>query len=107
MGGQVPQEPRRIYTPEGPVLDPGVQPAMGSDATDYRQMVPAEGCSEHWSPALGSIGLDHQGQQVAAALVYEDDGPAFVHGLFSGPASVPLASAGWPPRPAGWHVSAA
>jgi hypothetical protein len=31
MGGQVPQEPRRISTPEGPVLYPGVQPAMGGE----------------------------------------------------------------------------
>jgi hypothetical protein len=33
VGGQLLQEPRRIYTPEGPVLDPGVQPAVGGDAT--------------------------------------------------------------------------
>src|SRR5918992_6336092 len=39
VGGQLLQEPRRIYTPQGPVLDPSVQPAVGGDATDYRQMV--------------------------------------------------------------------
>src|SRR5918992_4212242 len=82
MGAQVPQEPRRIYTPEGPVLYPGVQPALGSNAADHREMVSAEGCPEHWGLAPGGIGLDHQGQQVAAGLVYEDDGPAFVPGLF-------------------------
>src|ERR671915_1052347 len=82
MGGQLLQEPRRIYTPEGPVLHSGVQPTMGSNAADYREMVPAEGCPEHWSLAPRGIGLDHQGQQVAATLVYEDDGPAFLPGLF-------------------------
>ena len=82
VGGPLLQEPRRIYTPEGPVLDPSVQPAMGGDATDYRQMVPAEGYPEHWSLAPGRIGLDHQGQQVATRFVHEDDGPAFVPGLF-------------------------
>jgi hypothetical protein len=107
MGGQVPQEPRRIYTPEGPVLYPGVQPAMGSNTADHRELVPAEGHPEHWSLAPRGIGLYHQGQQVAAGLVYEDDGPAFVPGLFSGRASAPLSSAGWLPRPAGWHVAAA
>src|SRR5918999_1624637 len=75
VGGQPLQEPRRIYTPEGPVLDPSVQPAVGGDATDYRQMVSAEGYPEHRSLALGCIGLDHQGQQVATRLVHEDDGP--------------------------------
>src|ERR687892_724374 len=29
-----------------------------------------------------AIPVDHQGQQVAAGLVYEDDGPAFLPGLF-------------------------
>jgi hypothetical protein len=82
VGGQLLQEPRRIYTPEGPVLDPSVQPALGGDATDYRQMVPAEGCPEHWSLASGGIGLDHHGQQVATRFVHEDDGPAFIPGLF-------------------------
>src|ERR671918_723855 len=82
VGGQLLQEPRRIYTPEGPVLYPGVQPAMGGDATDYRQMVSAEGYPEHRGLAPGGIGLDYQGQQVAAGLVYKDDGPAFVSGLF-------------------------
>src|SRR5688500_7460159 len=53
VGGQRLEEPRRIYPPEGPVLDPSVQPAMGGDATDYRQMVPAEGHPEHWSLAPG------------------------------------------------------
>jgi hypothetical protein len=76
-----------------------VQPALVSNAADYRQMVPAEGCPEHWGFAPRGIGLDHQGQQVAAALVYEDDGPAFLPGLFSGRASFPLSSAGWPPVP--------
>src|SRR5918992_3773908 len=47
MGGQLLQEPRRIYPPEGPVLYPSVQPAMGGDATDYRQMVPAEWYPDH------------------------------------------------------------
>src|ERR671918_976174 len=82
VGGQLLQEPRRIYTTERPVLYPGVQPAMGGDTTDYRQMVPAEWCPEHWSLAPGGIGLDHQGQQVATRFVHEDDGPAFVPGLF-------------------------
>jgi hypothetical protein len=45
-------------------------------------MVPTEGHPEHWSLAPRGIGLDHQGQQVAAGLVYEDDGPAFLPGLF-------------------------
>src|SRR5918992_3707892 len=82
LGGQVPQERRPTYTPEGPVLYPGVQPALGSNAADHREMVSAEGCPEHWGLAPGGIGLDHQGQQVAAGLVYEDDAPAFVPGLF-------------------------
>src|SRR5918996_1738767 len=82
VGGQLLQEPRRIYTPQGPVLDPSMQPAVAGDATDYRQMVSAEGYPEHRSLALGCIGLDHQGQQVATRLVHEDDGPAFVPGLF-------------------------
>jgi hypothetical protein len=82
VGGQLLQEPRRIYTPEGPVLYPSVQPAMGGDATDYRQMVSAEWYPEHWSLAPGRIGLDHQGQQVATRFVHEDDGPTFVPGLF-------------------------
>ena len=107
VGGQLLQEPRRIYTLEGPVLDPSVQPALGGDATDYRQMVSAEWYPEHWSLAPGRIGLDHQGQQVATRLVYEDDGPALVPAFFECQASAPLSSAGWLPRPAGWHVSAA
>src|ERR671916_1929388 len=45
-------------------------------------MVPAEGCPEHWSLAPRGIGLDHHGQQVATRFVHEDDGPAFVPGLF-------------------------
>src|SRR5918999_6404651 len=73
MGGQVPLEPRRICPSEGPVLDLGVQPAMSGDATDYRQMVPAQWYPEHWSMAHGGIGLDHQGQQVATRL--PTDGP--------------------------------
>jgi hypothetical protein len=32
VGGQVPQEAGRIPAAEGPVLYPGVQPAMGGDA---------------------------------------------------------------------------
>src|ERR671918_758765 len=81
VGGQVLEEAGRILAPEGTVLHSGVQPAMGGNATNHREMVPAEGCPEHRSPALGSIGLDHQGQQVAAALVYEDDGPAYLGGV--------------------------
>src|ERR687891_1503285 len=42
VGGQVPQETGRIPTTEGPVPYLGVQPAMGGDAADHRQMVPAE-----------------------------------------------------------------
>src|SRR5918999_1622701 len=106
VGGPLLQEPRRIYTPEGPVLDPSVQPAMGGDATDYQQMVPAQWYPEHWSLAPGRIGLDHQGQQVATRFVHEDDGPAFVPGLFGARASASLSSAGWLLRPAvardGW-----
>src|ERR687895_1520692 len=82
VGGQLLQEPRRIYTLEGPVLYPSVQPAMGGDATDYRPMVPAEWYPEHWSLTPRGIGLDHHGQQVATRFVHEDDGPAFVPGLF-------------------------
>src|SRR5919106_2901178 len=100
VGGQLLQEPRRIYTPEGPVLYPSVQPALGGDATAYRQMVPAEGYPEHWSLAPGRIGLDHQGQQVATRFVHEDDGPAFVPGLFGARGSASLSSAGWLLRPA-------
>src|ERR687896_1601967 len=99
VGGQVSQEAGGIPAAEGPVLYPGVQPAMGSNAADHREMVPAEGCPEHWGLASGGIGLDHQGQQVAAGLVYEDDAPAFLPGLFSGRASAPLSSAGWLLRP--------
>ena len=97
VGGQVPQEAGRIPAAEGPVLHPGVQPAMGGDTADHRQVVPAEGHPEHWGLTPGGIGLEHQGQQVAAGLIYKDDGPAFVSGLFSGRASAPLSSAGWPP----------
>jgi hypothetical protein len=61
---------------------------------DHRPVVPAEGYPEHWGLAPGGIGLEHQGQQVAAGLIYKDDGPAFVSGLFSGRASAPLSSAG-------------
>src|SRR5918998_3656295 len=100
MGDQVPQEPRRIYTSEGPALDLGVQPAMSGDATDYREMVPAQWYPEHWTLAPGRIGLDHQGQQVATRFVHEDDGPAFVPGLFGARASASLSSAGWLLRPA-------
>src|SRR5918999_6616119 len=82
VGGQLLQEPCRIYPLEGPVLDPSVQPAMGGDATNYRQMVSAEWYPEYWSLAPGRIGLNYQGQQVATRLVHEDDGPAFVPGLF-------------------------
>src|SRR5919106_1651954 len=42
VGGQVPQETGCIPTTEGPVLYLGVQPAMGGDAADHRQMIPAE-----------------------------------------------------------------
>jgi hypothetical protein len=107
VGGQAPEETGGIPTTEGPVLRPGVQPAMRSDAAGHREMVPAEGRPEHWGLASGGIGLDHQGQQVAAGLVYEDDGSAFLPGLFSRRASAPLSSAGWLPRPAGWRVSGA
>src|ERR671918_2952692 len=82
VGGQVPQEPSRIPTTEGPVLYLGVQPAMGGDAADHRQMIPAERGPEKRGLAPGGIGPYHQGQQVTAGLVYEDDGSAFVPGLF-------------------------
>src|SRR5919106_2930888 len=82
VGSQVLEEAGRIFAPEGPVLYPGVQPTMVGDAADHREMVPAQGRPEHRGLAPGGIGLDHQGQQVAAGLVYEDDGPAFVLGLF-------------------------
>src|SRR5919106_4585794 len=65
------------------------------------------GAPEKRGLAPGGIGLYHQGQQVAAGLVYEDHGPVFVPGLFSGQASAPLSSAGWRLRPVGWHVSEA
>jgi hypothetical protein len=39
-----------------------VQPALGSDATDYRQVIPAEGHPEHWSLAPGGQDLCPQGQ---------------------------------------------
>src|ERR687891_675150 len=82
VSGQVPQETGRIPTTEGPVLYLGVQPAMGGDAADHRQMVPAERGPEKRGLAPGGIGPYHQGQQVTAGLVYEDDGSAFVPGLF-------------------------
>src|ERR687892_394349 len=82
VGGQVPQEAGHILAPEGPVLHPGVQPPMVGDAADHREMVPAQRCAEDRGLTPGSVGLDHQGQQVAAGLVYEDDGPAFLPGLF-------------------------
>src|ERR687892_1857472 len=40
------------------------------------------GAPEKRRLAPGGIGLYHQGQQVTAGLVYEDDGSAFVPGLF-------------------------
>src|SRR5918996_835779 len=107
VGGQVPQETGCIPTTEGPVLYLGVQPAMGGDAADHRQMIPAERGPEKRGLAPGGIGPYPQGKQVTAGLVYEDDGSAFVPGLFSGQASAPLSSAGWRLRPAGWHVSEA
>src|ERR687895_794589 len=55
---------------------------MVGNAADHREMVSAEGRLEHGRPAPGGIGLDHQGQQVAAGLIYEDAGPAFLPSLF-------------------------
>jgi hypothetical protein len=55
-------------------------------------MVPAEGCPQHWGLASGGIGLDHQGQQVAAGLIYEDVVWLSSRALFSGRASAPLSS---------------
>ena len=82
VGGQVLEEAGRILAPEGTVLHSSGQPALGGNAANPREMVPAEGRPEPRSPALGRIGLDDQRQQVAAGLVYEDDGPAFLLGLF-------------------------
>ena len=56
MGGQLLQEAGRILAWEGTVLHSGVQPAMGGNAANHREMVPAEGCPEHWGFALGGIG---------------------------------------------------
>jgi hypothetical protein len=82
MTQQVLQETNDILATVGPVLDTQVQVPVGSDAADGREMIPSERHLQDRRLSSGSVGAHHRGEQVEAALVYPEEGSAFLLGLF-------------------------
>ena len=82
MKQQVIEEPNDVLTLVGPVLDTQVQVAARGDGADGREVIPCEWHLEDGGLTPGGVGPHHRGQEVEAALVYPEDGPAFLLGLF-------------------------
>ena len=79
---QMLEKAHNAFTPEGLLLHLQVQPAIGCDATNGRQMIVGQGVTQHRRLTPGCIGSLHCWQEIETRFIDLHQRSLLGYGLF-------------------------
>jgi hypothetical protein len=78
---QMSQKADHLSARDGRLVDLEVEPLVQAHGPDHREMITAEGVMQDRGLAHGSVGADHRGPEIEAALIQEEQGAILLSGL--------------------------